>query len=122
MQKVSNIFFSLLIVPFTLIPISKALAMEVQFNEQQQGDILTIAPTATCDCQQTFIYKLSAKKISSAGTSTSSQSGRFETAPQHPKTLSKLSFNITKDTSYELLLIVTDIDGNSVAKHTLTYP
>lgn len=110
------------LVSFFLITAGKAFAMDISFNETQQDDMLTIAPTAQCDCQQTFLYKLTSKKSSQAGSSTSTQSGRFETTPNQLKTLSKLSFNLTDDTSYTMQLTISDIDGKTVASEKLSFP
>jgi len=112
----------LFLVSFSLFTAGKALAMDISFNETQQGDMLSIAPTAQCDCHQIFLYKLTSKKSSQAGSSTSSQSGRFETTPNQVKTLSQLSFNLTDDTSYTMELTVTDIDGNTIATQKLSFP
>lgn len=112
----------LFLVSFSLFTAGKALAMDISFNETQQGNILTIAPTAQCDCHQTFLYKLTSKKSSQAGSSTSAQSGRFETVPNQVKALSRLSFNLTEDTSYTMELTVTDIDGKTIASEKLSFP
>ncbi|MFC3152540.1 curli-like amyloid fiber formation chaperone CsgH [Litoribrevibacter euphylliae] len=101
---------------------AKVTAMEIEFNQILEDNLLTVQPTAVCDCQQTFIYKLTSKKSGSSGTSTSSQSGRFDTQPNQPTELSLLRFNISADSQYKLELTVTDIEGKLMAEKTLEYP
>lgn len=101
---------------------SPIFAMELHLNASYENDTITISPTAECDCEQTFIYKLTSKKHSASGVSTSSQSGRFTTQPHYPVMLSHLRLNLSNDTHYILDLIVTDIDGRPIGQRHQEYP
>lgn len=100
----------------------QASAMELNFNEKTEFSTLYIAPTVTCDCSQILHYQLLASKVSSAGTSTSKQSGSVQTVPNQPQQLSQLSFNLTPDTQYQLQLEIRDNTGTIIAQQSLNTP
>ncbi len=99
-----------------------ANTMTVDFNAHQQNQLLTISPSASCNCIGSYFYKLSAKKVSASGTSITNQSGRFIISSQKPTPLSTLSFNLSSDTTYSLSLTITNINGVEITAKTLSYP
>lgn len=84
----------------------------------QEGQLLHI--TGSCRSQLAQVaqyrYELRTQRASSAGRSTTTQSGRFELPARQEVTLSQVSLNAGADTHYHLRLLVYDASGHTVAQ------
>ena len=91
----------------------------LKLDAEMEDSLLVVAPVVTTDHAATLRYEVTARKLGSAGVTSTRQAGTVRVAPDHAVSLSTLRLSTASGDRYSITATLYD-NGAKVAEKTLT--